>query len=555
MAEQPPSDSRKNPKSSMNEAKIDKTGLLSYIRIGSQRRPKDYSSSPTISNPSGHYIWDFLNWGLTTPYGLERLANVSPNNRDIVPYADMDQGRLFVRVSVQDLATLQLAYQEGLAMLQKTQMRVSKLKEENEKLQAAIKDWSLQTAELTMDNAELQQEVGNLKRELRTGSISIDEHKELMDLLCQNVCRMVGESASTQAWQASAFNDLLKLVFSLPAKLQERLAYVCPNFAKLLETTEPKTVVFTDAKISIERILRVLPPDIECWIVEELARKLNKRKGTLQLSDSIKFCGVEHREKPLAPGGTTSAQRTSILFSEESSSISAPDLPAREYSLSELDFTALPIRSSEDPVNTTASALDRLDSLVSGTCDNSPEQFSSKDCDSRTKAKIFSAKGKDNGQHTSNGDFNTSKTISPHVENGKDEIQSKNTAAVFLQNGRTDTVYPDVVINNQTESRNSRSSSMGAPLAHSTPLDTLSTITNPRQQINLKPLRKRKKRKISRWNFAARICSSGRSNTMSDSESMDSSVYLQAVHPKMKIPKRHGRPTNGHRWLFKINKL
>lgn len=83
------------------------------------------------------------------------------------------------------VATLQLAYQEGLAMLQKTQMRVSKLKEENEKLQAAIKDWSLQTAELTMDNAELHQEVGNLKRELRTGSISIDEHKELMDLLCQ----------------------------------------------------------------------------------------------------------------------------------------------------------------------------------------------------------------------------------------------------------------------------------------------------------------------------------------------------------------------------------
>lgn len=37
-------------------------GVFSYIRLG-RPRTCDSTSTPTIDNPTGHYVWDFLNWG------------------------------------------------------------------------------------------------------------------------------------------------------------------------------------------------------------------------------------------------------------------------------------------------------------------------------------------------------------------------------------------------------------------------------------------------------------------------------------------------------------
>ena len=82
------------------------------------------------------------------------------------------------------VATLQLAYQRGLAALQKAQHRAEKLKEENNILQATIHGWSLKTTDLTMETIKLRQEIANLRKRLRTGSITLDEHKELIELLC-----------------------------------------------------------------------------------------------------------------------------------------------------------------------------------------------------------------------------------------------------------------------------------------------------------------------------------------------------------------------------------
>lgn len=48
------------------------TGLFSFIKLGRQRSPVNNfnitTSSPTIDHPSGHYVWDFLNWGFVSSY-------------------------------------------------------------------------------------------------------------------------------------------------------------------------------------------------------------------------------------------------------------------------------------------------------------------------------------------------------------------------------------------------------------------------------------------------------------------------------------------------------
>ena len=325
----------------------------------------------------------------------------------------------------------------------------------------------------------------------------------------------------TQSWQASAFNDMLKLVFSLPIKLHEKLAHTCPNFNKLLHSTEPRSIVLTDARTNIERILQLLPPDVERQLLEELIEKFNKQKppreriktiestsdGKLHISNEIDN-NQQQSDSNKAVASQTQEQKQDSedsLFTESECN-SKPELPPRRYSLRELYSHD---QASDKSLASARSAIDRLESLVLGDLEPSAESCI--------------------------------------------KIAAENQASTA-----NNPVYPEVTVKNQAASQNieskSQSSGMGTPLAHSTPFGTMSTVNNNKNQLNPKPPRKRRKRKKSRWNFAARFCSSGRSNTFSDSESMESAIYLQAARPKVKVIKHHGRQGKGYKWLFKINK-
>lgn len=130
----------------------------------------------------------------------------------------------------------------------------------------------------------------------------------------------------------------------------------------------------------------------------------------------------------------------------------------------------------------------------------------------------------------------------------------------------TEPVYAEVTIKNrqqkpnderESKSKSTHSSSIGTPLAQSTPFGTWSTLISPKHQINPPSTKRKRKRKVSRWNFAARLCSSGRSATMSDSESMESSIYHQTARPNMQVRRHHGMPASklkGYKWFFKSKK-
>lgn len=83
------------------------------------------------------------------------------------------------------VATLQLAYRRGLAALQKAQNKAEQLGEENHRLQSMVKAWSIKTTELTTETVTLRQEITNLKHQMRRGSISESEHKDLIIFLCR----------------------------------------------------------------------------------------------------------------------------------------------------------------------------------------------------------------------------------------------------------------------------------------------------------------------------------------------------------------------------------
>lgn len=336
---------------------------------------------------------------------------------------------------------------------------------------------------------------------------------------------MHGASA-TQNWQASAFNELLKLVFSLPVRLHEQLAHTCPNFDKLLNSTEPSSVVLTDAKANIERILQLLPPDIETVLLEELITTFTERKApslkTIDIADSEASCNIAPSDS-----NTIESALTEVQKEQTDSSIDAleskPDLPPRRYSIPNLDpYPKILIESSgsKEHDDAGARAIDRLNTLMLGNADLVMEPTEQASMSKTSPVELLAA---------SNG------FPKPEDEPVYAEVELKQSTK------------PD------RESK-SHSSGIGTPLAQSTPFGTLSKLTSPKNQVNPKAARKRKKRKVSRWNFAAKFCSSSRSTTMSDSESMESAIYLQTTRPQVRIIKHHGRPVKGYKWLFKKSK-
>lgn len=83
------------------------------------------------------------------------------------------------------MATLQLAYQRGLAALQKAHNKTGQLREENSRLQALVKGWSIKTTELTTETITLRQQISNLQRRINTQALSMEEHSQLVTLICR----------------------------------------------------------------------------------------------------------------------------------------------------------------------------------------------------------------------------------------------------------------------------------------------------------------------------------------------------------------------------------
>lgn len=83
------------------------------------------------------------------------------------------------------VSTLQLAYQSGLTALQKAQSKVDKLADENHRLQAMVKNWSIKTTSLTTESIELRQEISNIRKRMKMCTVPIEEHKDLVVMLCE----------------------------------------------------------------------------------------------------------------------------------------------------------------------------------------------------------------------------------------------------------------------------------------------------------------------------------------------------------------------------------
>ena len=355
------------------------------------------------------------------------------------------------------------------------------------------------------------------------------------------------------------FNYLLKLIFSLPLKLQEKLSSICPKFKQLIGSRN-KEYLFkmqaNDARVTIRAILKLLPVESEYRVIEDIVREFNKRQD---LSSSISSSQdvMVTSTKSLPASKTRDSSRSSSelgkkvrvsleLSAEENLShdsksreeLTKPEIPPRNYTIEDIIGSANELHrcqgqehlnnlnkstSSEDVKG--AIALDRLDKLVINNNTGRPKS-----------------------------------TISS--KNGGDKPKSVVTSS--------EPVYAEVTVNNEEkkvssddrESKSkSHSSSIGVPLAQSTPFGTWSTLVSPKHQINPpnnKKSRKKRRRKVSRWNFAARLCSSGRSNTISDSDSMESSIYHQTTRTPITVRRHHGLPANklnkGYKWFFKSKK-
>ena len=83
------------------------------------------------------------------------------------------------------VATLQLAYRQGLGALQKAQTKAEQLQAENHRLQSMVKGWSIKTTELTTETITLRQEITSLKHKLRNPSFGEYEYREFITFLCR----------------------------------------------------------------------------------------------------------------------------------------------------------------------------------------------------------------------------------------------------------------------------------------------------------------------------------------------------------------------------------
>lgn len=341
---------------------------------------------------------------------------------------------------------------------------------------------------------------------------------------------LLDDTSSKTYYHGSALNNLLQLVFSLPSQVHERLAQSCPKFESLLNSGKPdiqSRIQANEAKGNIERVLKLLPTGSD-------QTQLNMLMKAVDYQQEMTLRKFPVSEEETAVSAVHSAENSK---SEPTSSLEEllsqqkdvnPPLPTREYSNTDL--------------NISSSSASRTDSKQG----------------SPLKAHTRASNGSRAVERLNALLVADSEYRQPSRLSTCDIIQSyhSNTATV------PEPVYAEVKVHNQSGNgadrrSKSQSSSMGTPLAQSTPFGTLSTVMSPKHQVNPKSKRKRKKKKISRWNFAARLCSSGRSTTMSESESIESAIYLQTSMPKTRVIRHHGRPSKkskGYKWFFKKTK-
>jgi len=254
-----------------------------------------------------------------------------------------------------------------------------------------------------------------------------------------------------------------------------------------------------DARISIGNILQILPAEYEHILLDQLVRNFNERQ-TKKLQ-SVMTCdvGTDCGKKLNNETDATCLERTRSGNSCKKSGSTSQRGEITKQPVSADASTANTCKDSNSfqIIDKCTNAINRLEALISeGLVNSANHKMSS----------------------------------------------SNNSESIMKVNSNSD------------RRSKTNSSGIGTPLAHSTPKGTLMKFSTSRYQINTIRKRKRKRRKLSRWNFAARLCSS-RLTALSDSDSMESSIYLQATNTQMiRQPSLHQKHKR-RKWFFrKTNK-
>lgn len=258
------------------------------------------------------------------------------------------------------------------------------------------------------------------------------------------------------------FDDVVRVVFTLPSLVQEKLSTVCPSFKDFVDSKNSGLLIrmqLSDAKTTIQRILDLLPLDLESAVLGAVVKEFQVKHGSLKdifnQFEMRRRSNTDPRDDRLSPVSMTISQsredNTQFTFSDlqRSQTVSPPKIPERNY---RSDVMADSLSAQTDGVG------------------QSPADTSS---------------------------------------HPMTDLDSKNLSIKT----RYVTQLP--------ETDRSRSSSIGAPIAHSTPCGTISRQVGQRHAIGTPPPTKSRKKKRSRWNFAARFCSNRRTTTISDSDSAD----------------------------------
>lgn len=293
-------------------------------------------------------------------------------------------------------------------------------------------------------------------------------------ILHRKICSIFNKTAP-QPNCGLTFDDLVRVVYTLPPLVQEKLASVCPSFKDFMDSKNSGLLVqmqVSDAKTTIQRMLDLLPIDLESAVLGAVVKEFRVKHGSLRdvfsHFETRQRSNTDPRDDRLSPVNMTISQSR-----EDNTQFAFTDLPTPPV--------AMPSKIPARNYHSESTAAN------SGSIEQSSAMIST-------------------------------------------QITNRDTKHITVKT-RYVTQLPDTEI--------SGSSSIGAPIAQSTPCGTMSRRVSQKHNINSPAVPKTRKKK-SRWNFAARFCSNKRSTAFSDSDSVDtSSVHRTSTKTKRKRKSKH----------------